>query len=299
MASDVMAVATGGGHTCAIKLGGFLWCWGRNNYGQLGIGSTTDKLTPTVVPAETFTTITLGPNFSCGIRTSGAVACWGLNSSGQVGLSGNNQHSPYTVGAVTGAIAVGCGGQHACAVNSSGAGFCWGVDYIGQLADGTTSNSYPHQVAINSAANLGLGENHTCYLSSSAGMYCAGENISGQLGMGTNSSQTSPVAVSGMVNSTLAIDAGFNTTCAVKTDGSVRCWGLNDHGQLGNGTLSSSNIPAQVTGLSSGFTVVRVGKYHACALSESGYLMCWGENENGQLGDGTTTDHPSPVPVIF
>jgi len=194
---------------------------------------------------------------------------------------------------------VGCGGQHACAVNSSGNGYCWGADYLGQLADGTISNSYPHQVSIISAVDLALGETHTCYLSSSAGMFCAGDNTSGQLGMGTTSSQTSPVAVSGMVNSTLAIDADFKTTCAVKTDGSVRCWGLNDHGQLGTGTLSSSNIPAQVTGLSSGFAEVRVGRYHTCALSDSGYLMCWGENEDGQLGDGTTTDQRTPISVGF
>ncbi|MBU1242755.1 hypothetical protein KKD52_01840 [Myxococcota bacterium] len=299
MAANVIAVATGGGHTCAIKTGNSLWCWGRNQYGQLGIGSTTDKLTPTLVPSESFATIRLGSFFSCGIKTNGTVACWGLNASGQVGLSDNNQHSPYTVGAVSGGLAVGCGGQHACAVNSSGNGYCWGADYIGQLADGTISNSYPHQVSIISAVDLALGETHTCYLSSSAGMFCAGENTSGQLGMGTISSQTSPVAVSGMVNSTRAIDADFKTTCAVKTDGSVRCWGLNDHGQLGTGTLSSSNIPAQVTGLTSGFSVVRVGRYHTCALSDSGYLMCWGENEDGQLGDGTTTDQRTPISVGF
>ncbi len=299
MATDVMAVATGGGHTCAIKLGGALWCWGRNTYGQLGIGNTTGQLTPAQVPSETFASIRLGPLFSCGIRTSGTVACWGANSSGQVGLSGNNQHSPYTIGAVSGAIAVSCGGLHACALNSSGAGFCWGADYEGQLADGTTSNTFPHQVAINSAANLGLGENHTCYLSSSGGMYCAGSNSSGQLGNGTTNSQTSTGAVTNMINSVLYIDGGFNSTCAVKTDGSVHCWGLNDHGQLGCGNLQAKLVASPVTGLSAGFVEVHAGKYHACALSGSGFLMCWGENENGQLGDGGTTDRLTPVPVVF
>jgi alpha-tubulin suppressor-like RCC1 family protein len=127
---------------------------------------------------------------------------------------------------------------------------------------------------------------------------CWGSNDHGQLGDGTTTDRLNPVAVSGLASGVTAMTAGNSHTCALTAAGGVQCWGSNEHGQLGDGTTKDRVAPVDVSGLASGVTAITAGKFHSCALTTTGAVRCWGDNEYRQLGDGTKTDRLTPVNVI-
>ena len=139
---------------------------------------------------------------------------------------------------------------------------------------------------------------HTCALDGAGALFCWGGNFAGQLGDGTTTDRAAPVPVAGMGSGVAWVSAGDTSTCAVRTSGAVSCWGRNDRGQLGDGTMNASATPVAVSGLPSGVARVRVGIAHACAVTTGGGVKCWGANDSGQLGDGTKTSSPVPVDVV-
>jgi alpha-tubulin suppressor-like RCC1 family protein len=197
-------------------------------------------------------------------------------------------------------VQVAAGGSHTCALEDTGQVWCWGQGGNGQLGDGTTvSSATPTLVpGLDNVVQIALGIAHTCALRTNGRLRCWGWNENGQLGDGTITNRLSPVPVPGLGN-VAQIALGLSHTCARQTNGRLLCWGDNFFGQLGDG--SGTNVltpppPTRVLDLRS-VAEVALGGYHRCARQTNGRLRCWGWNGYGQLGDGTTTDRLSPVPV--
>jgi alpha-tubulin suppressor-like RCC1 family protein len=147
------------------------------------------------------------------------------------------------------------------------------------------------------AGAISVGYSHSCALTSGGGVRCWGTNAFGELGDGSTTPRSTPVQVVGLSSGVTAIAAGRDHSCALTIAGGVKCWGSNTYGQLGDGTKSDSSTPVEVSGLASGVAQITVGGYHTCAVTLGGAAKCWGFNGSGRLGDGTTTDRPTPVPV--
>lgn len=201
------------------------------------------------------------------------------------------------------ATSIAAGRGHTCALTSGSGVKCWGWNHYGQLGDGTTIDHItPADVSglTSGVSAIGAGDAHTCALTTSDGVKCWGWNSSGQLGDGTTTWRTTPVDVSGMTSGVSAITVGWLHTCALTTSGDVKCWGYNTYGELGIGSAdyNAHPIPLDVSGLTSGVSAIAAGYYHTCALTTSGGVKCWGWNDNGQLGDGTTTTRTTPVDVV-
>ena len=307
----VGAISAGGAHTCALATSGAAKCWGYNETGQLGNGTTTDSTTPVQVTGLTTgsTAITAGASdargpwdHTCALTSGGAVKCWGWNYTGQLGNgTTTNSTTPVQVsGLTTGVTAITAGGMHTCALTTGGGVKCWGDNSRGQLGNGTTTNSTtPVQVSglTTGVTAITAGHTYTCALATGGGVQCWGDNSGGQLGNGTTTNSTTPVQVSGLTSGVTAITASYRHTCALTTGGAAKCWGDNSGGQLGNGTTTSSTTPVQVSGLTTGVTAITAGSFHTCAITTGGAAKCWGDNSGGQLGNGTTTSSTTPVQV--
>jgi alpha-tubulin suppressor-like RCC1 family protein len=307
-ASDALAgtatkVAAGPGHTCAVTTGGGVVCWGSNNNGQLGDGTTTNRSTPTVVTGleSGVAAIAGGGNHTCALTTGGGVVCWGTNVFGQLGDGTTAQRlTPTAVsGLSSGVAAIAAGYSHSCALTTGGA-VCWGSNSAGQLGDGTATNRATPTAVIGlsgGVAAIAANYQHTCAVTTGGGAVCWGSNGTGQLGDGTTTDRSTPTAVSGLSSGVATLAAGWFHTCAAATGGGMWCWGANWSGQLGDGTTTNQSTPVAVTGLSTGVAVIALGISHTCALTAGGGVVCWGQNAQGELGDGTTTDRLTPTVV--
>jgi len=144
--------------------------------------------------------------------------------------------------------------------------------------------------------SLSAGENHTCAVTSAGELKCWGLNGNGQLGNGATNPLSFPNEVWGLDKDVVAVSAGTGHTCSLTAKGKVMCWGLNTSGQIGDGTQANRLVPTQVAGLESGAIAVTAGANHNCILTAAGEIKCWGQNTQGQLGNGTTT--ASTIPVL-
>jgi alpha-tubulin suppressor-like RCC1 family protein len=295
-------------HSCGLTSGGQSWCWGRNAGGQLGDSTASS----TLVPVATFQTggptfcsvITAGNSHSCSIDTSNAPWCWGYNGDGRIG--DGTFVLRMAPSAVTGGLSlttISAGGQHTCALDGSGQAYCWGSNAYGQIGDSTTAFAYGptavHQPVGVTFTQISAADKHTCALASSGAAYCWGYGGDGAIGHNSLIGPKVPTAVSQPVGVTFtAVVTEYNHSCGLTSGGQAYCWGLNSSSQLGDSTTTNRTTPVAVQqpgGLT--FAALTTGSSDTCGLDGSGQAYCWGNNSNGQLGNGTTTATRVPTAV--
>ncbi|MBI3358856.1 MAG: Ig-like domain-containing protein [Nitrospirae bacterium] len=303
------SISAGGAHTCAVlsgvSAGGNVRCWGKNDKGQLGDGSTTDSTTPVIVAdITTATAIFAGGAHTCALLSDETVRCWGENSVGQLGNnSTNNSSIPVTVltgtsTALSGVSSVSTGGSHTCALLFSGSSQCWGADNFGQLGDDVrpiSKEPIPVPEITAGITGVGTGVSYTCAILGGT-IKCLGDNEFGQLGNGTTNSSNIPVDVSGIATAS-AVAVGRFHACALlplnSIPSNIQCWGANSHGQLGNEETDSTSTPVNVTGITTA-TSVSAGNNFTCAMLFDKSVRCWGAGLSGQLGNGGNQDLLTP-----
>ena len=248
------------------------------------------------VLAFAFERVTSGGAHSCGLTASGSSFCWGDNIMGQLG-DGSTTQRPYPV-AVRGQhrfTAITSGAGHSCALDQQQAAHCWGGNTAGQLGDGSTTNrSEPGPVSGgHQFVAIDAGAARTCGITVLGQTLCWG---GGLLGVGDTLNRVEPAVVSGGL-SFRAVSVG-SSTCAVTVNDQAYCWGRNTFGAVGDGTTTDRLVPTAVnTGVL--FKSISTTASHTCGVSLglAGSVYCWGRNSVGQIGDGTTTDRSSPVPI--
>lgn len=311
----VKQVSAGGSHTCALTDAGKVYCFGQNSEGQLGDGTVTDHAAPAEVAGLTgVTEVSAGSSFTCALR-SGDVWCWGANNLAQLGLGKTGHYyAPQKVnlGSVQ-ASHIEAGSLSACALTSAGTAYCWGKTSPDLGAQAYLS---PAALTIGTPAQeLALGPDFWCSRSSSGTVGCWGRNGAGQLGNGTTTDSKTVVSVLlpgaardvsiGRASAdVIGIGVYDAFACAALVDGRAACWGVNGAGQLGDGTTENRSTPVIVQGLTdvievgaSAVEILDTTRSFACAVRKNGEAWCWGANEGGQLGDGTTMASSVPVRV--
>ena len=240
--------------------GGGLWSWGRNDFGQLGLGNITNYSSPMQVGALiTWATVAGGSNFSLALKTDGTLWSWGLNTYGQLGLGDvTNRSSPNQIGTLTTWSKLGLGVEtnSSLAIKTDGTLWSWGQNNFGQLGLGNTTNySSPKQVgALTTWATVAGLQRSAVAVKTDGTLWSWGRNANGQLGLGNTTGYSSPVQV-GALTTWSKSSGGQDFALAIKTDGTLWSWGRNDNGQLGLGNTTDYSSPVQVGALTNWFAV--------------------------------------------
>lgn len=246
-------VAVGWGlHTCAINSSNVLYCWGKNDRGQLGKNSTTLSyaLPQSVSFASDFTRIVAGVNFTCGLRSNGTVLCWGDNTYGQLGdntTTSQSSGTSTTVLQTSGSLAlsnirdISAGRYHVCAVDNSNNLYCWGRNQNGQIGNNTVTNALRPIAIATDVKTVSAGGSHTCLMKNTNNqVQCWGNNAQGQLGLGNLNVTRIPTNLSGVNGTISELVTGENYTCLIQNGSQVRCVGENTYGVLGNNDLNNT-----------------------------------------------------------
>ena len=362
---------------CVLHADHTIWCAGENQYGQLGQGLTGPPMSTWVEVRDSTsaviadaTAVSIGWEFACAIRAGGSVWCWGVGGSGQMGnnATGGSPAAVQVLKAVGQPLVdiaeLGSGMNHTCARDSAGAVWCWGKNNYGQIGDGTTTDrtvatpvlDAPAGPALTGALSLDVGGEHNCLMKANKALWCWGRNDRGQVGDGSTTQRPNPVPVGtaelysvgkfhtittqsdGSVstvgdvwrnrigNGAAVYDIGVNhystpervlvtpggapftgfksiaaggVSCALMTDTTVQCWGDNNHGQTGTGGGSTTPTPVITSDGKPLTGVDRIVTQFArvCVHITTGQWLCWGRNLEGAFGDGTFANHPLPTVI--
>jgi alpha-tubulin suppressor-like RCC1 family protein len=282
-------------YACATRTDHTLWCWGSAGYGELGLGRTGDKWTPTEVGTDTdWRDVTASGYHTCATRLNGALWCWGSNAFGALGI-GQIKHdfsTPMRVGDDTDWASVSAGYYHTCGTRTDGTIWCWGGNQYGQLGLGHalvsgdparcgSCKAKPMQVGSRTDwTSLVAGALHTCATRVDHTLWCWGYNGEGGLGLGDTDDRHFPVQV-GVDTDWASLALGGFHTCATRTDGTLWCWGWNRYGQLGVRDTVNRLTPTQV-GAGNLWSQLGAGSIHTCATRTNHTLWCWGEGTDLQ-----------------
>lgn len=305
LTAGVREVSAGDGHTCSLSTSGHVKCWGQNGRGELGLGDTEPRLSPVAIPEllEGVTQLSVGAAHSCALKSSGAVYCWGANDDGQLGPTpAAEAKSPVHVLGLATMRQVTAGASHTCGVTIDGDVHCWGTNLHGELGSGTPSSSpSPTPVAVaglpGKVLAVAAGRAHTCALTPEGEVWCWGQNELGALGDDTSIDRARPVKPLGLPGPVASLSAGAGGTCAVLESGDAYCWGSNANGQLGDGSRIHRARPVQVSALAGSARSVAYGEEFSCGATRNLRALCWGKNDQGQLGDGTDAARETPGAV--
>ncbi|MDG0815897.1 RCC1 domain-containing protein [Bdellovibrio svalbardensis] len=334
-------VAVGDSHTCAILDNAAVKCWGKNNYGQLGQGNTNNLGDGAGEMGDSLPTIDLGTGrsakqigvgleYSCALLDNSTVKCWGVNFLGQLGQGHTNNLgdgvgemgdslAAINFGTGRSVVQLAVGSQFSCVILDNGALKCWGVNSSGQLGLGTsqTMGDGPGEMGdslpvVNlgtgrSAVQVSLGGADGCALLDNSTVKCWGYNFDGELGQGhTNNlgdgagemGDSLPAINLGTGRSAVQIASGGYLSCALLDNSTMKCWGSNAAGGLGQESTANlgdgagemgDSLPAISLGTGRSAISISAGSYHACAVLDNATVKCWGQNGYGQMGQGNTT----------
>jgi len=305
---------------CALNELGKAYCWGFNYFGSIGDGTDqNNRLSPVAVimPTASFIHLSVGSDLACGIGNNLKTYCWGFNALGAVGDGTNIQRKvptevllPAEAG-LTHFTQTSAGIGHTCAQGNNLKTYCWGKNDSGQVGDdSSTSRNRPVAVSLPTGVlftQIVAGYSHTCALGDDNKAYCWGDNAFGQLGDNSTNNRDVPTevilpSVAGLT-AFVQISPGRDLTCALGDDGKAYCWGHNNKGELGNDSFTESRVAAPVTmptdpGFSK-FVKISSGHYHVCAIGNNASIYCWGSNNNGEIGNDSTTNVKVPALITL
>jgi alpha-tubulin suppressor-like RCC1 family protein len=302
---DIVDLALGVSHGCAVLVDGRVACWGNNASGQLGDGTTATSLAGVIVPGlADVIDVGVGSTHSCAVRSGGELLCWGSNTDGQLGLGmGVTATMPRTVTAIPDAVEVEGLRVGTCVRRRDGRVACWGRNDAGQVGNGMVTPAVvfsPFTIpgfgdAVALARSSGTGD-HMCAVRSGGGLLCWGKNDKGQVGDGTaGGNRPTPVSVTTLAG-IAEVAVGAETSCARKFVNEMFCWGAGDNGELGNGgghdAMTMTATPGRVFDLGYLGQSIAVGRNHVCALFDSPptqVVRCWGNNARNQFGNASAT----------
>jgi uncharacterized protein YjdB len=291
--------------TCGVLTDGEAYCWGENDTGEIGNGTTGGFFdTPEKVQTnQSFVTVSSGFFHNCGVTTSQKIYCWGNNANAALGDGSDvSKNTPVQVSGAFSWSQVSSGANHTCGITTGDDAYCWGINQDGQLGDGGGSDStIPKAVAgAFSWKDIASGLAHTCGLTTTDEIYCWGANAEGQLGTGTTTPLTTPTTAVSGAQTWVDVSVGANHTCGTTNTGKVYCWGSNSDGQLGLDPSSTTNrtTPVEVSIAGATLDTVELGLSYSCTITSSSDAYCWGFNGQANFGNGAPTSSQfTPVKI--
>jgi len=273
-------------YTCAVKVDGTAWCWGLDDYGQLGNGAGTsgDQQDPVQISeAGPWDSISVGNYFACGVKTDGTGWCWGSDSRGRLGNGTGNgdQEDPMQITEAGPWDSISAGRESACGLKSDSSVWCWGYDGSGELGYASSGSDQHDPVQISEAGpwdSISAGTNFNCGVKSDGTAWCWGGDWFGQIGCDGCSPTNIPVQITDAGPWDM-ITTGNGHTCGVKTGGASYCWGSDDDGQLGK---AYPHVPMPIAE-DGPWSTVSAGERTGCAIKTADdSSWCWGVG--GSLG---------------
>jgi TonB family protein len=310
--SRFTALSAGREQTCATSENGDGYCWGIVNL-PIPPGRSAvlpgDSVPSHVASNLRLSAIAVGQDHACGLTTAGAAWCWGQNGAGQLGGGPPTEGGPIAVSGGLTFTHVSAANAYSCGVTAQGDAYCWGLGYPGQLVNGTMLRR-PTAIRGNQKfVTVSAGWDLTCGLTAEGKAYCWGPDSLRRSGNVNVGGIAAPVPMPAGV-SFASISVGLLYACASASDGSAYCWRDARFNRLAGVSILSSEsyknrpgrdddgheTPVRVAG-DQRFTMVSAGTYHACGVTTGGAVYCWGDNQDGHLGDGTTNASATPVRV--
>jgi alpha-tubulin suppressor-like RCC1 family protein len=307
-ADDWFDVAAGDRHSCGLRAPGKLYCWGDNSHGQLGTAGTRSRSVPVRVGRlDDFSAVACGGDNCCARRSAGELLCWGGNANGNVGVGSASTlvNSPTRIAADATFSQVRVAVAHSCAIRSDSALFCWGHNAAGELGLGSSRTDRTQPTRVGTASDwssIAVGRTQSCGIRNGE-LLCWGGNDYAQVGIGREGPDAVPLVIDEPARVVTTFDwvevaTGANHTCARKagTASPLYCRGRGDAGQLGTGVQDVGDMPKLVP-RGAGFRSLALGGAFSCALDAEHAVYCWGDNSQGQLGQGDTLLREQPTLV--